>query len=111
MGEPYFPDAGQGFFKIKPSAIRATLMMPDWSDIGYSKDNPGFVFWYAPFRKGGRLMSHGENIIKAAREDAAKAGVPTPECTAAHFLGTGTPKKKKVPKIFLPAIQVYYLSG
>eukprot|EP00511_Aplanochytrium_stocchinoi_P009391 CAMPEP_0204864056 /NCGR_PEP_ID=MMETSP1348-20121228/3788_1 /ASSEMBLY_ACC=CAM_ASM_000700 /TAXON_ID=215587 /ORGANISM="Aplanochytrium stocchinoi, Strain GSBS06" /LENGTH=537 /DNA_ID=CAMNT_0052014581 /DNA_START=25 /DNA_END=1635 /DNA_ORIENTATION=+ len=85
--KPYFPDAGQGFFKIKPDAIRATLKAPSWSHIGYSKDNPGFVFWYAQCRDGGPRVSHGENIIKAARNDAASAGTVLPEAVAAHFFG------------------------
>ena len=30
------------------SSIRATLRAPSWTDIGWSRDSPGLVFWYAP---------------------------------------------------------------
>mmetsp|Transcript_4409 Transcript_4409/g.5115 ORF Transcript_4409/g.5115 Transcript_4409/m.5115 type:complete len:536 (+) Transcript_4409:150-1757(+) len=99
--KPYYPEAGQDFFLIEPTAIRATLKAPAWSHIGFSENNPGFVFWYAAFREGGPRMSHGENIVEAARSDALAAGKFPPNAVAAHFFGHRYAKAKESPRDLL----------
>jgi len=55
--DPVYPKPGYGFFKVEPKSIRAKLRAPAWSEVGYSKDNPGFVWHFARFREGGARVA------------------------------------------------------
>jgi len=57
------------YFKSAGSRLQFTLRLPGWSNRGYSKDNPGFCWWFAPFRPGGPAVTHGENMIRAAAQE------------------------------------------
>lgn len=61
--------------------------MPAWSEIGFSKDNPGFMWYYAQFREGGPKITHGLKAVQAIQEDAAKAAKPVAKAVRAHYWG------------------------
>mmetsp|Transcript_12179 Transcript_12179/g.14774 ORF Transcript_12179/g.14774 Transcript_12179/m.14774 type:complete len:483 (+) Transcript_12179:120-1568(+) len=93
--DPQYPKPGYGFFKVEPKSIRAKLRAPAWTEVGYSKDNPGFVWYYSQFREGGARLAHGENIIAAVVGDSQRTGKPIPKAVRAHFFGHRYVKKKK----------------
>lgn len=57
----------------KHKSVRATLRCPRWSEVGWSEDSPGFVFW-AALQGGGSEDSpafkvyHGEGMISALQD-------------------------------------------
>jgi hypothetical protein len=47
----------------------AKLRGAPWTAIGWSKDSPGFVFWYQPAKPVGSQLSYGTKIVLAMSDD------------------------------------------
>ena len=66
---------------------RAKLRAPAWSELGFSKDSPGFSYYYAQYRKGGARIAHGQNMVAAIKQDALSARKPVAQAVRAHYFG------------------------
>lgn len=64
--KPYYPAAGLAFFLSTPGSVRVRLRAPGWSSVGFSKNSPGFMYWYNASNEMPR-MAHGSNCVSAAR--------------------------------------------
>jgi len=55
-------------YDCKPT--RFELQEPSWTKLGWSEDNPGFVFWFTPQSAGkegeGPIVRFGDKMLKAA---------------------------------------------
>ena len=75
-----------------PNGIfRATLRGPPWSGIGYSKESPGFVFWYEA-QNPKPSLTYGKNIERDVGD-----GI----CTMVHMINHRYFLKKESPKDLL----------
>jgi hypothetical protein len=101
--KPTFPD-GTGITKV-----RAKLRAGGFTAKGWSKESPGYVFWFqsnASRLKNNRVL-YGTNIVKAFEEERIEKGTwKTPKassnCTMAHMIshryatGNSTTMKDRV---------------
>jgi len=68
------PKWGEPFLPPKVLCAGATLRMAPWSAFGWSKDSPGFVWWFFAHQSShGRRPQFvfGEKIIEALQDDAS----------------------------------------
>mmetsp|Transcript_49477 Transcript_49477/g.152660 ORF Transcript_49477/g.152660 Transcript_49477/m.152660 type:complete len:375 (-) Transcript_49477:47-1171(-) len=66
------------------STVQATLRMAPWTAHGWSRDSPGFVWWYFAQNLGGPVFSFGEDIHHTLRTYLELADKPMPEAVRAH---------------------------
>ena len=80
---------------VKHKEVRVRLRAPDWTSQGWSKDSPGFVWWYEAQKNTPRVL-HGEDMIR----EPQSLREPDPICTRVHMFShryaIGT--KKENPK-------------
>ncbi len=95
---PKYPTAGSLSFQKKPICIRAMFRGPKHTEIGYSNNNPGFLWWFRPLRQDGPKLGHGERLIKALEFDAEKTGEPLERAMKVHFFAHRYAKKVETPK-------------
>ena len=79
-----FPDRNQIY--------RATLRGAPWTSHGWSKDSPGFVFWYEAQRREGPRITYGTNILKKVDDG---------KCTHIHMVAHRYAVKRESPKDLL----------
>lgn len=96
--DPHFPTGGTLAFQKKPICIRAFVRSPKYSEIGYSLNNPGFIFWFRPFRENGPKMGHGLRIIKGLEKDAEITKEPIERARKISFFSHRYVKKVETPK-------------
>lgn len=56
----------------------AKLRGAPWTSIGWSKDNPGFVFWYEPMHPNGSRLKYGTKMVQSMND--------TDICTMVHMI-------------------------
>lgn len=69
---------------------RAKLRGAPWTSIGWSKDSPGFVFWYEPMHPGGSRLKYGTDLVEAVTTDDI--------CTAVHMVSHRYAVARESPK-------------
>lgn len=69
---------------------RAKLRGAPWTAIGWSKDSPGFVFWYEPMHDGGPRLNYGTDIVSTMSDDEI--------CTMVHMVSHRYAVAKESPK-------------
>eukprot|EP00924_Labyrinthula_sp_SR-Ha-C_P010115 snap_masked-scaffold_40-processed-gene-2.15-mRNA-1 protein AED:1.00 eAED:1.00 QI:0/-1/0/0/-1/1/1/0/442 len=71
--------------------IVAKLLLPDHCRVGYSKNNPGYVFYYNQEKK---VMSHGKNILSLYEDKT----IPDPEAVSVYHFGHRYAKVKETAR-------------
>ena len=62
-----------------PGIYRATLRGAPWSGVGWSRDAPGFCFWYEAIPRGVAVVAHGTQLLHQLVD-------PTAQCVRVHML-------------------------
>ena len=71
---------------------RVTLRGAPWTSHGWSKDSPGFLFWYEAQRREGPRITYGTNILKTIDDG---------KCTHIHMVAHRYAVKRESPKDLL----------
>jgi len=66
-------------------SAHATLRMPPWTAQGWSKDSPGWVWWFFAQRAAGPVLAFGRDMVCALRADLRASGKAVPQAVAAHL--------------------------
>ena len=69
---------------------RARLRGAPWTAIGWSKESPGFVFWYEPLNDHGPRLNYGTNIVSTMSDHEI--------CTMVHMVSHRYAVAKETPK-------------
>jgi hypothetical protein len=69
---------------------RAKLRGAPWTSIGWSEDNPGFVFWYEAVRPDGSQLKYGTKMVRSMSDDDI--------CTMVHMVSHRYAVRKESPK-------------
>jgi hypothetical protein len=56
----------------------AKLRGAPWTSRGWSKDNPGFVFWYEPTHPNGSQLNYGTKMVQSMNDNDI--------CTMVHMI-------------------------
>ena len=74
----------------KNRIYRAKLQGAPWTAMGWSKDSPGFVFWYQPMNPNGSLLNYGTKMVATMSNDEI--------CTMVHMISHRYAVSKESPK-------------
>jgi len=85
--KPCWEANSDGNFPSAPpdlTTAQLTLRMPPWSSRGWSRDNPGWVWWFFAQRSHGPVLSWGQNMGQVLLRDLQCFGETMPKVVAAH---------------------------
>ena len=68
---------------------RAKLRAAPWSALGWSKDSPGYVFWFEAQRKEGPRVLYGTNLTRDLSDS---------KCTTIHMISHRYARLKESPR-------------
>ena len=75
--------------KEKGLIFRISFRSPPWSREGWSRESPGFAFWYEA-QKSQPTLTYGTNMIQSVDE--------SPKCTNVHMVAHRYAREKENPK-------------
>ncbi|KAL3908156.1 MAG: hypothetical protein SGILL_008593, partial [Bacillariaceae sp.] len=68
---------------------RAKLRGAPWTSLGWSRESPGFVFWYEAQREAGPRVVYGTNAVQQVGDDV---------CTMVHMISHRYATARETPK-------------
>jgi len=77
---PNFPEAKLGI--IRHEQVRVRLRAPGWTSKGWSKNSPGYAWWFEANREKPRLL-HGLDMIRIPQKEIGETVDPI--CTHVHM--------------------------
>ena len=77
--DPSFPET------MGVTEVRAVLRAPGWSQIGWSKESPGYLFWFENGAGETPTMTYGTDIVRKFENDRIKNDQPS-KCVRIHMV-------------------------